>query len=105
MDGALVCAHHGGRAPLAQNKAAERIDNIQVTVLTRLEALVPLAVEAMEQILGDEKARAADRINAAGMVMDRFVAKKVHAEVEDNRESRDLDAEIETLINNAEETG
>lgn len=104
MDGALVCAHHGGRAPQTQNKAAERIDDIQVTVLTRLEALVPLAVEAMEQILANPDEKASDRINAAGMVMDRFVARKVHAEVENNQDIRDLDAEIEALINE-QETG
>ena len=104
MDGSLVCAHHGGRAPLAQNKAAERIDDIQVTVITRLEALVPLAVEAMEQILANPEEKASDRINAAGMVMDRFVARKVHAEVDTNTDERDLDAEIQALIDQ-QETG
>jgi hypothetical protein len=96
--GALVCPHHGGKAPQVQAAAAERLDNIQVSVLERLERLVPKAVLAMEQILDDETARAADRIAAANGILDRFVAKKVHAEIDDNHDERDLDAEIAQII-------
>jgi hypothetical protein len=102
--GALVCAHHGGKAPQTIAKAAERRDTIQVSVLERMEALVPKAVLALEQILDNEEARPADRIAAASGILDRFVAKKVHAEVTDDREERNLDEEIAGLLP-TQETG
>ena len=101
----VVCQKHGGLAPQVQNKAKERQDDIQVTVLERMELLVPKAMERAEKILLDDDARASDHLKAIEMVLDRFVARKVHAEVTDDREVRQLDQEIASLIAEEEETG
>lgn len=69
-----------------------------------LRDLLPDAVAAVQQILRDMDAKPADRLKAAESVLDRFVARKVHAEIEDNREERDLDAEIAPLLGE-QETG
>jgi hypothetical protein len=93
--GATVCTKHGGEAPQVRAAAAERMQEAQVDIIEQMKTRLPKALEAIDRVLNDPNARASDVLKAAEIYLDRLVAKRVHAEVDDQRESRDLDAEIE----------
>lgn len=59
--------------------------------------LVPVAMQTVMEILGNPDEKAADRLKAAQLVLDRGVAQKIQAEVSQTDE-RDLDAEIEDAL-------
>jgi hypothetical protein len=59
--------------------------------------LVPVAMKTVMEILMNDNEKAADRLKAAQLVLDRGVAQKIQAEVSQSDE-RDLDAEIEDAL-------
>lgn len=110
VQGATVCATHGGAAPqVGYNTDPETGKKLtsyqkwrrnQEVMKERLAELGDQAVATVQQVLehGD---RSQDRLRAAEMVLDRFVPKKSEVEVSQHEE-RDLDLEIEQAI--AEDT-
>lgn len=59
--------------------------------------LVPIAMQALVDVLTGEDTKPADRIKAAQMVIDRSVAQRIQVETV-NSDTRDLDSEIEDAL-------
>jgi hypothetical protein len=105
VPGALVCSSHGGKAQQVYEKAATRVDEATEAVRAQLMRLHGPAIEALREVLTDPGARASDRIKAAETVLDRTVGRKLEAAVDDRREERDLDAELDALLGGLAATG
>lgn len=100
-DGSDLCGHHEkkireAREPeeaVAELSLGDKIKAAEQQVMD----LVPVAMQTVMDILSNPAEKAADRLKAAQLVLDRGVAQKIQAEVSQGDE-RDLDAEIEDAL-------
>lgn len=102
-----VCGHHEKK--LAQPVDPEELDDSEdafnkLSLSDKIKAaeqqvmdLVPVAMQTVMEILANPDEKAADRLKAAQLVLDRGVAQKIQAEVSQTDE-RDLDDEIEDAL-------
>jgi hypothetical protein len=96
--GALVCRMHGGGAPHVREAGQRRASQAEYNVMQSLEKHLETAVNTLVAVMNDQTAKPMERQRAAEAIIDRFAPKKAEVKVDDQREVRDLDAEIDSLI-------